>query len=154
MDVVACVGGCVPAFAVAVLLDVTGLVLLFVGIFAGVSLNGQVYGDFLVYTGAIIIFISLAFWILWYAWNVRVKEEWGEEEDEEPGKRKSSIALLASKFSERLNRTLRGRETLKARGVKWGENTAYDNEGYERSVDSPTEMKGARSPPASPPASP
>uniref|UniRef100_A0A3B3DM82 Uncharacterized protein n=1 Tax=Oryzias melastigma TaxID=30732 RepID=A0A3B3DM82_ORYME len=96
MDVVACVGGCVPAFAVAVLLDVTGLVLLFVGIFAGVSLNGQVYGDFLVYTGAIIIFISLAFWILWYAWNVRVKEEWGEEEDEEPGKRKSSIALLAS----------------------------------------------------------
>ncbi len=48
-------------------LDVAGLVLLLVGIFAPIS-----FWDLLVLSGPIIIFLSLVFWIFWYLGNLTV----------------------------------------------------------------------------------
>lgn len=54
----------------AVVLDVAGLILFFVGIFARLS-----FWDFFVLSGPLLIFLSLVFWIFWYMGNLTVTEE-------------------------------------------------------------------------------
>ncbi|KAM7371467.1 hypothetical protein PAMP_008704 [Pampus punctatissimus] len=150
MDVKKCVGGCVLMFVMAILFDVFGLILLFVGIFANLRVDGRFYGDFLIYTGSLIIFFSLVFWLMWYVGNVQVSEDDGL-------KKTNSIVKLARKLSERLNQKLKGEERVKcvedededqaglppakASRVTWGKSSAYHNEGYDDSLDFPTVEK-------------
>ncbi|XDB61025.1 hypothetical protein AB1E18_014388 [Capra hircus] len=54
-------GRCAFFFGLALLLDVIGLVLLLVGIFASLD-----FWDFLIYTGSLILAFSLLFWIAWW----------------------------------------------------------------------------------------
>jgi len=146
MDTVKCIGSCLPLFFMAIAFDITGLVLLFVGIFANLRLNGRFYGDFFIYTGSLIIFFSLGFWLMWYLGNVRVSEY-------DELKKRNSIVQLARKISERLSKKLKGEERVKcvededssqmgspprkSGRVTWGKSTAYSNEGYDSSMDSP-----------------
>ncbi|XP_032393384.1 transmembrane protein 238 [Etheostoma spectabile] len=145
------IGGCVPPFLIAFVFDVLGLILLFVGIFANVRIGDRFYGDFLIYSGSLIIFSSLAFWLMWYVGNVQVSED-----DEVGLKKSSSIVQLARKLSERLSQTLKGEsrvkcvegdedgsqvEAHKASRVTWGRSTAYHNKGYDDCLDSPSMEK-------------
>lgn len=56
--------------SLAVIMDVVGLLIFLVGIFASLS-----YWDFFVLSGPLLIFLSLIPWIFWYMGNLTVSEE-------------------------------------------------------------------------------
>ncbi|KAM6163740.1 transmembrane protein 238-like [Rhynchocyon petersi] len=69
-------GRCAFFLYIALLVDAGGLILLLVGIFAPLS-----SWDFFVYTGALILALSLLFWLAWYTLNIDVPPEqnlWAE----------------------------------------------------------------------------
>ncbi|XP_009979854.1 PREDICTED: transmembrane protein 238 [Tauraco erythrolophus] len=67
MDLRKLVGRCAVILLLAVLCDVIGLIVLFLGIFAPLS-----FWDFFVYLGALLLASSLIFWIFWYTFNIEV----------------------------------------------------------------------------------
>lgn len=70
MDFITYLGRCLLFFFIAIVLDVAGLILFLIGVFAPLS-----YWDFFVFLGPVIIFLSLVFWIFWYLGNLEVSME-------------------------------------------------------------------------------
>lgn len=70
MDYTAYLGRCLLFFFIAIFMDAAGLILFFVGVFAPFN-----FWDFLVFSGPILIFISLGFWIFWYLGNLEVQTD-------------------------------------------------------------------------------
>uniref|UniRef100_A0A673K0U6 Uncharacterized LOC107718940 n=1 Tax=Sinocyclocheilus rhinocerous TaxID=307959 RepID=A0A673K0U6_9TELE len=105
MTALRCIGSCLPLFVMAIVFDILGVVLLFVGIFGNVRMHGVFYGDFLIHTGALVLFASLALWLMWYVGNIR-------EKDEGLARRSSaahSVKELARKLTERIIKGTRTR---------------------------------------------
>ncbi|XP_074409180.1 uncharacterized protein LOC141731037 [Zonotrichia albicollis] len=63
-------GRCVAAFWLALAFDAVGLAVLLAGVFADVF-----FSDLLIYAGGIGIFLSLVWWVFWYAGNLEVPLE-------------------------------------------------------------------------------
>ncbi|XP_068279069.1 transmembrane protein 238-like [Nyctibius grandis] len=63
-------GRCVAAFWLALAFDALGLAVLLAGVFADVF-----FSDLLIYAGGIGIFLSLIWWVFWYAGNLEVPLE-------------------------------------------------------------------------------
>uniref|UniRef100_A0A671N4P5 Si:dkey-16i5.8 n=1 Tax=Sinocyclocheilus anshuiensis TaxID=1608454 RepID=A0A671N4P5_9TELE len=64
------VGRCKCAFWFAVFHDIFGLFVLLVGVFWDIFFH-----DFLIFAGAVIIFLSLIWWVFWYTGNIEVPPE-------------------------------------------------------------------------------
>ncbi|CAL8292748.1 unnamed protein product [Merluccius merluccius] len=61
---------CKGALVFAVAMDLLGGAALLVGVFAPLELKGRDFGDLLVYTGALLVVLSLGGWVLWYTGNI------------------------------------------------------------------------------------
>ncbi|XP_077359209.1 transmembrane protein 238-like [Festucalex cinctus] len=129
-----CVGKCAPVFVLAIIFDLAGLVVLVVGIFGHLNVDGRFYGDFLIYTGSLVIFLSLVWWVLWYAGNVRLYTE------HTSGSLDVSFTNWARKLSERLSRSAvkkslekknLGKEMNGAARVTWEVTAGHDNKAFD-----------------------
>lgn len=108
------VGRCPVLFLLALCFDMLGVALILTGIFANLQLDGRSFGEFIIYGGGILIFFSLLWWMIWYAFNLEVSmEDLLKENFASPKKR--NLRHLARKFSERLSQTGR-RKMVKVRG--------------------------------------
>ncbi|XP_074926621.1 transmembrane protein 238 [Chelonoidis abingdonii] len=65
-------GRCRLALGLALLLDGAGMGALLTGIFARLRVRGQDFGDLLIYSGAVLVFLSLLGWVLWYTGNLEL----------------------------------------------------------------------------------
>lgn len=61
---------CKLALVFAVLMDLLGVTSLLLGVFAPLEIQGRDFGDLLVYTGALLVLLSLAGWVMWYSGNI------------------------------------------------------------------------------------
>uniref|UniRef100_A0A8C6RF00 Transmembrane protein 238 n=2 Tax=Nannospalax galili TaxID=1026970 RepID=A0A8C6RF00_NANGA len=91
-------GRCRVALLLAVALDVAGMAALLTGVFAQLQVRGRDFGDLLIYSGALLVFLSLLGWILWYTGNIEISRQ---ELERDYGLRPSAIARLARKLSRR-----------------------------------------------------
>ncbi|KAL2101518.1 hypothetical protein ACEWY4_003279 [Coilia grayii] len=89
-------GRCSCAFWLAVAFDIFGLLILLLGVFLDIF-----FYDFLIYAGAIIIFLSLVWWVFWYTGNIEVPPE-DLEDDVGLLKKGRAIAGVVRRFSSRL----------------------------------------------------
>ncbi|XP_074870339.1 transmembrane protein 238-like [Carettochelys insculpta] len=92
-------GHCALCLLGALALDAAGLALALVGAVAQPSRAGRPYGDCLVLSGALLLFLSLLCWLLWYVGNLRGVPA---SELPPPGPR-PSLLRLAGKLSQRLS---------------------------------------------------
>ena len=89
-------GRCRLALAFAVLMDAAGTGALLTGIFARLRLRGRDFGDLLIYSGAVLVFLSLLGWIMWYTGNIEITpEELGKDYSAKGG----TLARIARKIS-------------------------------------------------------
>ncbi|XP_068953385.1 transmembrane protein 238 [Petaurus breviceps papuanus] len=91
-------GRCRVALLLAVGLDVAGMVALLTGVFAHLQVQGRDFGDLLIYTGALMVFLSLLGWIFWYTGNIEISRQ---ELERDYGRRPGTLARLAHKLSRR-----------------------------------------------------
>lgn len=91
------VGRCKFSFWFAVFHDVLGLLILLSGVFWDIFFN-----DFLIYSGAVVIFLSLIWWVFWYTGNIEVPPA-ELEDDITLYKRTKGISGVVRKVSDRLS---------------------------------------------------
>lgn len=109
-------GRCSCAFWLAVVFDVLGLIILLLGVFGNLF-----FYDFLIYAGAITIFMSLIWWVFWYTGNIEVPPE---ELEDDVGLLKKGRGLegVVRRFSSRLSNGIRN--SFRRNGVTRGQGAA------------------------------
>lgn len=96
------VGRCKFSFWFAVGHDILGVFIMMVGVFAGFAVH-----DLFIYAGAIIIFLSLIWWVFWYTGNIDVPPEELEDDVGLVKPKKHKFSQVVRRASSRLSSTIR-----------------------------------------------
>lgn len=96
------VGRCVCCFWFALSHDILGVIIIMVGVFGGFFVH-----DLLVYGGAIVIFLSMIWWLLWYAGNIDVPPQELEDDVGLIKPKERALSRLVRSMSERLSSRIR-----------------------------------------------
>ncbi|KAJ0015749.1 hypothetical protein NQD34_014039 [Periophthalmus magnuspinnatus] len=96
------VGRCKCSFWFAVAHDILGVFIIMIGVFGGLAVH-----DLFVYTGAIIIFLSLIWWIFWYSGNIDVPPEDLQDDVGFQKVRNRGLTKVVRRVSDRLSTGIR-----------------------------------------------
>ncbi|XP_072229199.1 transmembrane protein 238-like [Leuresthes tenuis] len=114
------VGRCKCSFWFAVAHDILGVFIIMVGVFGGLVIH-----DLLIYGGAIIIFLSLIWWVFWYSGNIDVPTEELEDDVGMIKLKKRGLGKVVRRVSGRLSSGIRNSFRRKGQPVR--ESPAGDN---------------------------
>lgn len=110
------VGRCKCAFWFAVAHDILGALILLTGVFAGFFIH-----DLFIYAGAVVIFLSLIWWVFWYSGNIEVPPEELEDDVGMVKLKNRGISGVVRKVSDRLTNGIRN--SFRRNGRANGEGT-------------------------------
>lgn len=96
------VGRCKCSFWFAVAHDILGVFIIMIGVFGGLAVH-----DLFVYAGAIVIFLSLIWWIFWYSGNIDVPPEDLEDDVGLQKVRNRGLTRVARRVSDRISTGIR-----------------------------------------------
>lgn len=108
------VGRCMCCFWFALAHDVLGVIIIMAGVFGGFFIH-----DLFIYAGAIVIFLSLIWWVLWYTGNIDVPPKELEDDVEMMKLKDRGLSRLVGNLSERLSSRIR--ESFRRKGHTGGE---------------------------------
>ncbi|CAB1438150.1 unnamed protein product [Pleuronectes platessa] len=112
------VGRCKCSFWFAVAHDILGVFIMMVGVFGGLVVH-----DLFVYAGALVIFLSLIWWVFWYSGNIDVPPEELEDDVGLIKLRNRSLSRAVRRMSSRFRNSLR----RSGRNTDVGLSTIFDN---------------------------
>ncbi|XDV39865.1 hypothetical protein PO909_009046 [Leuciscus waleckii] len=90
----------------AVLMDLFGVSILFIGIFVPLEIGGRDFGDLLVYSGALLVLMSMGAWVMWYSGNID-----GLISEKELTDKHNAVERFARSLSRRIRRPHRDHRT-------------------------------------------
>ncbi|XP_034717342.1 transmembrane protein 238-like [Etheostoma cragini] len=137
------VGRCKCSFWFAVAHDVVGVFIMMVGVFGGLAIH-----DLFIYAGAIVIFLSLIWWVFWYSGNIDVPPEELEDDVGLIKLKNRGLSRAVRRVSDRLSSRIRSSFRKSSRPVREdpaGNNTA-SNTGTEVSLSTIYDSTIASSP--------
>ncbi|XP_039643188.1 transmembrane protein 238-like [Perca fluviatilis] len=138
------VGRCKCSFWFAVAHDIVGVFIMMVGVFGGIVLH-----DLFIYAGAIVIFLSLIWWVFWYSGNIEVPPEELEDDVGLIKLKNRGLSRAVRRASERLSSTIRNsfrkKSSRPVREAPAGSSTA-SNTGTEVSLSTIYDSTIASSP--------
>lgn len=97
---------CKVVLAFAILMDLFGVSILLVGVFVPLEIRGCDIGDLLVYSGALLVLLSMGGWLMWYSGNIE-----GLTSEEEPTHKHNAVERFARTLSRRIRRPHRSHRT-------------------------------------------
>lgn len=117
------VGRCMCLFWFALAHDILGVVIIMAGVFGGFFIH-----DLFIYVGAIVIFLSLIWWVLWYSGNIDVPPKELEDDVGMMKLKDRGLSRLLRNMSERLSTRIRESFRRKGQEERPGEtSTGHSN---------------------------
>ncbi|XP_026207467.1 transmembrane protein 238-like [Anabas testudineus] len=122
------VGRCKCSFWFAVAHDILGVFIMMVGVFGGLVIH-----DLFIYAGAIVIFLSLIWWVFWYTGNIDVPPEELEDDVGMTKMKKRGLSQVVRRVSNRLSSGIRNSFRRNGRSVR-EDNNGPANTGTDLSL--------------------